>query len=272
MPTAADRHHRPAVGLRRGAARPDSRQGPGAAPASRTSGSTHTAHIVPQPPAREPRPRERRCAIPAERALLDGRAVIVKRLKPLPVEAVVRGYLIGSGWKDYQRTGAVCGIALPAGPAHGRRSCPSRSSRRRPRPPTAQHDENIGFDEVAQADRRGRAPRGARPAIALYSFARGTCARRAASSSPTRSSSSASTSDGAAHADRRGADAGLLALLAGRHLRGRASSPPSFDKQFVRDYLETLDWNKTAPGPQLPADVIRQTSEKYAEALRRLTA
>ena len=226
-----------------------------------------TRHIVPNHLADYPLAR----AVPdaAERAPLEERSIIVRRLKALPIEAVVRGYLIGSGWKDYQQTGAVCGIALPSG---------LRQADRLPEPiftPATKaemgaHDENIPYDRVVTLIGRGLAEQVRATALALYAFA-------------------------VAHAQTRGIiiadtkfefgvdEAGRLTLIdealtpdssrfwpADTYRPG--SSPPSFDKQFVRDYLETLDWGKRAPGPKLPPDVIARTSEKYAEALRRLTS
>jgi len=204
----------------------------------------------------------------ADRAQADERSIIVRRLAPLPIEAVVRGYLIGSGWKDYQRTGAVCGIALPGG---------LRLADRLPEPiftpatkaASGQHDENIPFDEVTRAIGRDVAERVRDCALAIY-----------------RSASEYALERGIIIADTKfefALDGDELVLVdealtpdssrfwpASEYRPG--ASPPSFDKQFVRDYLETLDWNKTAPGPRLPADVISQTSAKYREALRRLTA
>jgi phosphoribosylaminoimidazole-succinocarboxamide synthase len=204
-----------------------------------------------------------------ELAMLEGRAEIVKRLRALPLEAVVRGYLIGSGWKDYQKTGAVCGIALPPG---------LRLAEQLPEPlftpatkaAIGDHDENISF---AQAERLVGASLAAQvrdAALALYRFA-------------------------AEHAHQRGIiladtkfefgvdDTGRLTLIdevatpdssrfwpADTYKPG--ISPPSFDKQFVRDYLIALGWNQKPPGPKLPADVIARTSEKYREALTRLTS
>jgi phosphoribosylaminoimidazole-succinocarboxamide synthase len=204
-----------------------------------------------------------------ERALLEGRAVIVRRLNALPIEAVVRGYLIGSGWKDYQATGSLCGIALPAGlPLAGQLPQPIFTPATKAE--RGAHDENISFDTMAQRVGAALAAKVRDTALALYKFA-------------------------AAHARARGiiiADtkfefgvdsAGTLTLIdevltpdssrfwpAASYRPG--VSPPSFDKQFVRDYLETLDWDKRAPGPNLPPDVIARTSAKYREALERLTA
>ena len=205
---------------------------------------------------------------PAERALLAERAVIVKRLKALPIEAVVRGYLIGSGWRDYQKSGAVCGIALPAGLALAA-PLPAPIFTPATKAAAGEHDENISFAETERLIGAPLAAQVRETAIALYEFA-------------------------AAHARARGiiiADTkfefgldehGTLTLIdealtpdSSRFWPADAyrpgASPPSFDKQFVRDYLETLDWNKRAPGPKLPPEIIARTSQKYHEALRRLT-
>jgi phosphoribosylaminoimidazole-succinocarboxamide synthase len=205
---------------------------------------------------------------PAERRLVAGRAMVVRRFTPLPIEAVVRGYLIGSGWKDYQATGAVCGIPLPPGLALAAR-LPQPIFTPASKAAAGSHDENISFATVCDLVGPELAARVRDIALALYAA-------------------------GAAHAAERGiiiADtkfefgvdaAGHLHLIdevmtpdssrfwpADQYRPG--ASPPSFDKQYVRDYLETLDWDKRAPGPRLPAEVIRHTAEKYATALRRLT-
>ena len=205
---------------------------------------------------------------PDERVMLEGRAIIVKRLKALPIEAVVRGYLIGSGWKDYQRTGAVCGIALPKGLQLAER-LPQPLFTPASKAPAGQHDENISFADVEALVGQTLAAQVRDTSLALYDFA-------------------------AAHARQRGIiiadtkfefgvdEAGRLVLI-DEVLTPDSSrfwpadtyrvgiSPPSFDKQFVRDYLETLDWDKKAPGPSLPPEIIAKTSEKYREALSRLT-
>ena len=206
---------------------------------------------------------------PAERAQVEGRAVVVKRLAALPVEAIVRGYLIGSGWKDYQQTGAVCGIALPPGLRQAEQ-LPEAIFTPSTKAAVGDHDENIDFDRTVQLLGRERAEQVRDVSLRLY--------REAAEHARGRGILIADTKfefglDGE----------GRLTLIdealtpdssrfwpADRYQVG--SSPESFDKQYVRDYLETLDWDKTAPGPRLPAEVIRRTAEKYREALERLTA
>ncbi len=204
-----------------------------------------------------------------ERDQVVGRAVVVKRLKPIMVEAVARGYLIGSGWKDYQQSGAVCGIALPAG---------LKQAGKLPQPiftPAAKaevglHDENVDFDHVIKEVGREMAERIREVTLRLYSEAATFAATKGIMIADTKFEF--------------GLDAhGTLHLMdevltpdssrfwpADGYKEGM--SPPSFDKQFVRDWLETQDWGKTPPAPRLPADVIAKTAAKYREALDRLTA
>jgi phosphoribosylaminoimidazole-succinocarboxamide synthase len=205
---------------------------------------------------------------PDERAMLAGRAVVVKRLRALPVEAVVRGYLIGSGWKDYQRTGAVCGHVLPVGLAQAAR-LPAPIFTPASKAPAGQHDENIDHAEVERLVGAPLAAQVRDTALALYGFAAAHALARGIIIADTKFEF--------------GVDAAGRLTLIDEVITPDSSrfwpadtwrtgiSPPSFDKQFVRDYLETLDWDKTAPGPRLPEDIIRRTSEKYLEALRRLT-
>lgn len=206
---------------------------------------------------------------PDERELLRGRTMVVRRLKALPIEAVVRGYLIGSGWKDYQRTGALCGIALPPGLKQAERlAAPLFTPASKA--PAGQHDENISFADVEKLVGPELAARVRAAAIAIYNFA-----------------AEHARSRGILIADTKfefGLDAAGQLVLIDEVLTPDSSrfwpadtyqvgtSPPSFDKQFVRDYLETLDWNKKAPGPALPPEIVRKTSENYLEALRRLTS
>ncbi len=205
----------------------------------------------------------------AERALLGGRSVVVRRLQALPIEAVVRGYLIGSGWKDYQASGALCGIALPAGPQAGAAAAAAAvHARQQGRGRRARREHRLR--RGGEAGGRGPCRQGARYGAGAVRLRRRACAR--ARHHHRRHQVRVRRRRGRhAHAHGRGGDAGLLALLARRLPTAWAASPPSFDKQFVRDYLETLDWNKQAPGPQLPPQVIARTSEKYREALARLT-
>ena len=203
-----------------------------------------------------------------ERALLEGRAVIVRRLQALPIEAVVRGYLIGSGWKDYQATGSVCGIRLPAGLKLAQ-ALPQPLFTPATKAALGAHDENISFDETARLIGAPLATAVRATALALYGFAAEHARRRGIIIADTKFEF--------------GVDAEGTLTLIDEALTPDSSrfwpadtyrvgaSPPSFDKQFVRDYLETLAWDKKAPGPKLPADVIARTSDKYREALTRLT-
>jgi len=203
-----------------------------------------------------------------ESAQVIGRAVVVKKLKPLPVEAVVRGYLIGSGWKDYQSTGALCGIPLPKGLKQADK-LPEVIFTPATKAEVGAHDENISFDQVEKLIGAKLAAKVRDVSIRLY--------REAADYAKAR---------GIIIADTKfefGADAGGNLVLIDEALTADSSrfwpadeyrpgiSPPSFDKQYVRDYLETLDWKKTPPAPRLPPEVISRTSEKYREALYRLT-
>ncbi len=203
-----------------------------------------------------------------ERAQVRGRSVVVRRLQPLPVEAVVRGYLIGSGWKDYQAHGEVCGVRLPPGLQIASR-LPEPIFTPATKAEAGDHDENISFDRMVDLVGTGRAERVRELSLQLYAFA-------------------------AAHAERRGIIIADTKFEFGLDASGElvlmdeiftpdssrfwpadqwrvGSSPPSFDKQYVRDHLETLDWNKRPPGPRLPPEVIAATADKYRQALLRLT-
>ena len=204
-----------------------------------------------------------------ELAQLQGRAMVVKKLRALPVEAVVRGYLIGSGWKDYQHSGGVCGIPLPAG---------LRLADRLPEPlftpaskaPAGQHDVNIDFAAVEATVGKDLASRLREVSLALYDFAARYALARGIIIADTKFEF--------------GVDAAGTLTLIDEALTPDSSrfwpvesyrpgvSPPSFDKQFVRDYLESLHWNKQPPPPPLPADIVQRTSENYLKALRLLTA
>ena len=206
---------------------------------------------------------------PGERAALGARATICRRLKPLPIEAVVRGYLIGSGWKDYQGTGEVCGIPLPAGMAQAEQ-LPEAIFTPATKAAVGDHDENISFDQTVELLGRDLAERVRELAIRIYQEGAAYAAERDIIIADTKFEFGLD-------------DDGELYLI-DEVLTPDSSrfwpkseyrtgiSPPSFDKQFVRDYLESLDWNKQAPGPRLPAEVIRRTSEKYHQAMEKLTA
>ncbi len=204
----------------------------------------------------------------AERAEVEGRAIVVRKLTALPVESIVRGYLIGSGWKDYQRTGRVCGIELPAGLQLAER-LPEPIFTPSTKAAVGDHDENIDFSQACELLGTDLATQVRDVSLRIYT----TCAAYA-------------RERGIIIADTKfefGLDpTGKLVLIdevltpdssrfwpADTYAPG--SSPASFDKQFVRDYLETLDWDKTAPGPGLPDEIIAQTAEKYREAEARLT-
>jgi phosphoribosylaminoimidazole-succinocarboxamide synthase len=205
---------------------------------------------------------------PEERAQIAGRSMVVKKLKPLLVEAVVRGYIIGSGWSDYQKTGAICGIELPPGLEQAQQ-LPQPIFTPASKAPAGQHDENITFEEAARTIGADYAAKVRDHSIALY--------REAAEYARSR---------GIIIADTKfefGTDAQGNVVLIDEALTPDSSrfwpaseyktgiSPPSFDKQFVRDWLETQPWNKKAPAPALPPAVLAKTSEKYREALRMLT-
>jgi phosphoribosylaminoimidazole-succinocarboxamide synthase len=203
-----------------------------------------------------------------EREALEGRAVVVRRLQPLPVEAVVRGYLAGSGWKDYRREGSVCGVAVPEGLVQASR-LPKPIFTPATKAAAGEHDLNISFERMAAEVGDDVAERVRELALALYAHAADHARARGILIADTKFEFGLD-------------DAGRIILMdvaltpdssrfwpADAYREG--TSPPSVDKQFVRDYLEPLDWDKRPPGPRLPADVIAGTVEKYREAERRLT-
>jgi phosphoribosylaminoimidazole-succinocarboxamide synthase len=204
---------------------------------------------------------------PEERDQVRGRSVVVRKLKPLPIEAVVRGYIIGSGWKDYQKTGKVCGIELPKG---------LQQAQKLPQPiftPATKaesgHDENISFDEVVKLIGRPMAEKVRDVSIRLYKEASEYAAQRGIIIADTKFEFGLDNDNQLVLIDE------VLTADSSRFWPADSYkvgiSPPSYDKQFVRDYLETLTWDKTPPAPKLPADVIERTAEKYREALKRLT-
>jgi len=200
-------------------------------------------------------------------ALYARRAVVTRKLKPVPVEAIARGYLIGSGWKDYQRTGKVSGIDLPDG---------LRQAEKLPEPiftpstkaAVGDHDENIDFDAMVKAVGVDLAERVRDATLRIYAFAADYARERGILLADTKFEFG-TDEDGRLYIMDE-----MLTPDSSRYWPADGyevgTSPPSYDKQFVRDYLETLDWDKTAPGPAIPAEVIERTRAKYAEALQRL--
>ena len=204
----------------------------------------------------------------ADRAQVRGRAFVAKKLKPLPIEAIVRGYLVGSGWKDYQKTGKVCGIALPAG---------LREAEKLPEPlftpstkaAVGDHDENISFAQTVELLGEARAKEVRDATLALYVEAANYAATKGIIIADTKFEFGVD-------------EAGKMYLIdealtpdssrfwpADEYRVG--SNPPSFDKQFVRDWLESSGWNKKAPAPDVPEEVLKKTADKYREVLVRLT-
>ena len=205
---------------------------------------------------------------PAERALLADRAVIVKRLKTVPLEAVVRGYVIGSGWKDYQKTGAISGIKLPAGLKQAAK-LPQTLFTPSTKAAIGDHDETISFEQAAKLVGAELAARVRHTAIALYEFAAKHARERGIIIADTKFEFALGASGELTLIDEVLTPDSSRFWPADTYREG--TSPPSFDKQFVRDYLETLDWNKQAPAPRLPPDIVQKTRAKYLEALTRLT-
>ncbi len=204
-----------------------------------------------------------------ERAQIEGRAIIVKKLTPLPVEAIVRGYLIGSGWKDYQKTGSICGIELPEG-LQLAQQLPEAIYTPSTKAAVGDHDENISFAETIPLLGEEMATKVRDVSLQLYITAAAYAKERGIIIADTKFEF--------------GLDNDGKLYLIDEALTPDSSrfwpveqyqvgiSPPSFDKQFIRDYLETLDWDKTAPGPKLPDEVTAVSSQKYQEAANKLTA
>ncbi len=203
-----------------------------------------------------------------QRAALGDRAIVVRRLKPLPIEAIVRGYLIGSGWKDYQKSGAVCGIQLPAGLRQAEQ-LPEAIFTPSTKAEIGDHDENISFEKMVGLLGETLAQQVRDISLRIYTEAAAYARDKGIIIADTKFEFGQD-------------DEGRLYMI-DEALTPDSSrfwpieeyrtgiSPPSFDKQFVRDYLETLDWNKKAPAPELPAEIIAKTAEKYREAERKLT-
>jgi phosphoribosylaminoimidazole-succinocarboxamide synthase len=200
--------------------------------------------------------------------VLRHRSVVVHRLKPLPLEAIVRGYIIGSGWKDYQEHGSICGIPLPGGLRQADRLpevifTPSNKAA------SGAHDVNVDFDTICGLIGRSMAERVRNTSISLYQRAVEYAAGRGIIIADTKFEFGLDRDGGLRLMDE------VLTPDSSRFWPAETyqpgSSPPSYDKQYVRDYLETLDWDKTPPGPALPAEVIDATASRYREALERLT-
>jgi len=202
-----------------------------------------------------------------EKSQVRGRAIVVQKLKPLPVEAVVRGYLIGSGWKDYQASGAVCGIQLAKG---------LKQAQKLPEPiftPATKaetgHDENISFERMCEIVGKDVGEKVKAISLRLYTEASDFAATRGIIIADTKFEFGLNDKKEVVLIDEVLTADSSRFWPADQYQVG--ISPPSYDKQFVRDYLETLDWDKTPPGPKLPADVIARTSAKYREELEKLT-
>ena len=204
----------------------------------------------------------------ADRAQVARRAFVVKRLRPLPIEAIVRGYLVGSGWKDYKKTGTVCGVQLPAGLQEAQQ-LPQPLFTPSTKAAVGGHDENISFEQAKQLLGEARANEVRAATLALYTEAAEYAASKGVIIADTKFEFGVD-------------EAGKMYLIdealtpdssrfwpADEYRVG--SNPPSFDKQFVRDWLEASGWNKQPPAPHVPPDVLQKTSDKYHEALRRLT-
>jgi phosphoribosylaminoimidazole-succinocarboxamide synthase len=206
---------------------------------------------------------------PDERDEIAGRAMVVRRLEPLLVEAVVRGYIIGSGWKDYQETGAICGIQLPPNMEQAQK-LPQPIFTPASKAPAGQHDENITFEDAVQAlGNLDTAERVRALSIRLYSEAAAFAATRGIIIADTKFEFGTDERGEIVLIDEALTPDSSRFWPASQYRTGM--SPPSFDKQFVRDWLEKQPWNKKAPAPALPPDVLEQTAEKYREALRLLT-
>lgn len=204
-----------------------------------------------------------------ERAEVEGRAIVVRKLQPLPVEAVARGYLIGSGWKDYQVSGAVCGIRLPAGLAQAEQ-LPEPLFTPATKAAVGDHDENIDFAAVSDLIGRERAEQVRSVTLAIYVEAAAFARERGIIIADTKFEFGLDEDEQLVLIDEILTPDSSRFWPADEYRTG--ISPPSFDKQFVRDYLETLDWDKRPPGPRLPAEVLERSAAKYREALTRLTS
>ena len=205
----------------------------------------------------------------ADREQIKGRAFVVKRLKALPIEAIVRGYLVGSGWKEYKKSGSVCGIKLPAGLQEAQK-LPQPLFTPSTKAAAGEHDENIAFEQVIKLLGEARANEVSAASLALYKQAAEYAATKGIIIADTKFEFGVDETGKMYLIDEALTPDSSRFWPAEDYRVG--SNPPSFDKQFVRDWLETSGWNKQPPAPQVPQEVLQKTSDKYHEALRRLMA
>ncbi|HEY5682947.1 MAG TPA: phosphoribosylaminoimidazolesuccinocarboxamide synthase [Sulfuricaulis sp.] len=205
---------------------------------------------------------------PTERKQVEGRAIIVKKLKPLPVEAVVRGYLVGSGWKEYKTSGTVCGIKLPSGLKEADR-LPEPLFTPSTKAEAGHHDENISFDQTVELLGKDMAEKVKNASLTIYKECAAYALRRGIIIADTKFEFGLDENGTLTLIDEVLTPDSSRFWPADSYKPG--ANPPSYDKQFVRDYLETLGWNKKPPAPKLPPEVINKTAEKYREALTKLT-
>jgi phosphoribosylaminoimidazole-succinocarboxamide synthase len=202
-----------------------------------------------------------------ELEVLEGRAIVVRKLKPLPIEAVIRGYLIGSGWKDYQATGSVCGINLPKGLQQAEK-LPEPIFTPATKAAVGDHDENIDFNETVKLIGQDLAEQVRDISLEIYTQAAEYALKKDIIIADTKFEFGLDENDQLVLIDE------VLTPDSSRFWPVESykvgTSPPSFDKQYIRDYLETLDWDKTAPGPNLPEEVMNNTAAKYEEARDKL--
>lgn len=204
----------------------------------------------------------------AEKAQVRGRAFVTKKLKPLPIEAIVRGYLVGSGWKDYKKTGAVCGIQLPSGMQEAEK-LPKPLFTPSTKAAVGEHDENISFEEAKKLLGAEMAEKVKQATLALYTEAADYALTRGIIIADTKFEFGTDSEGNLYLIDEALTPDSSRFWPADQYKVG--SNPPSFDKQFVRDWLESSGWNKQPPAPQIPADVLQKTADKYREAQRLLT-
>ena len=203
-----------------------------------------------------------------ERQMLEGRGIVVKKLRPLPVEAIVRGYIIGSGWRDYQESGAICGIQLPQGLQQAEK-LPQAIYTPSTKAEVGDHDENVDFQATVDLIGESLANQVREVSLEIYTGAAEYALQRGIIIADTKFEFGVDEDDQLVLIDEALTPDSSRFWPADTYETG--ISPPSFDKQYVRDYLETLDWDKQAPGPSLPATVIENTAAKYHEARQRLT-